>query len=189
MLLLVRPRTSTGAVPPALGQVTFTFRGARLGSNTFQVTAHNGGAGLAESDPEEVTVTLQPARAGAWMLVIDDDSGSAMPLDASGAPRTPQATVETFRPPGRPFPVHHHWGVSGRTASLTARYLPEEGSAARYVTGLLDDGRPVYVKAPQSYDWDVMRGRVTAAGQESPQPSAIVEVGFTVDEIAPEKPG
>jgi len=186
-MFLIRSHGASPVVP--LGQVTFTFRGARLGVNSFQVTAHSGAAGLAESDPEEVAVTLEPARPGAWMLVRDDESGSAIALDATGSPRTPQSTVETFRPPGRPFPVHHHWGVSGRTAVLSAWYLPEEGSGARYATELLADGAPVYLKAPAPYDYDVMRGRVTAAGPETPRPDGSVDLSLTVDEIAPEMPG
>lgn len=163
----------------------FTFRGGRLGSNVFQVTAHDG---YQESDPEEVSVTLLPARGGAWMLKVDDERGLSWPVDPSGAPRTPQATVETFRPPGRPFPVHFHWGVSGRSASVRLRYLPSEAALARAVVAMLHAGTPVWLAAPEPYDWDVMRARVVRAGPEDPQQYGWVDLSIDLDEIAPEAP-
>lgn len=168
-----------------LEAATFTHRGARLGVNVYQVSVHNG---VLESDPEEVEVTLQPARPAAWMLADDDDRGIAYAIDPSSAARRPMSTVETLRPPGRPYPVHLHWGLSGTHVSLKVDYLPSDPSLARAVAGMLHDGRPVWVKAPSPYGWDPIRSRVVDAGPENAQQSNL-DVSIELDEIAPEAPG
>lgn len=166
--------------------VSFVARLTRLGTNVFTVSAHDGAL---ESEPSTVEVELAPARTGAWMLAVDDGRNLAWPVDATEAGRRPTATVETFRPPGRPHPVHLHWGTGGRQTSLRFAYLPgEDGPLARSMTRLLADGSPVYVKAPAGYDWDVMRARVVDVGPETPQAHGWVGLSIDLDEIAPEAP-
>jgi hypothetical protein len=153
-----------------LTDATFTFYGGRLGDNEFQVTAHDGSL---ESVGSTVDVTLGGMRPGSWEVNSDGEERYAFPFDPDSAPRSYGATVESFSPPGRRYPLHLHWGQGGRTFSLSMTYTPpEDGDLAQLWGELLDQGRPVSVKAPEGYTWDVIRARVVGVN-DAPQASSM----------------
>jgi hypothetical protein len=159
----------------------------RLGDNAFRVIAADG---TLESDPVEVSATLQSGRPGAWMIVVDDDRGLAWPVDAREAPRIWSSVVETHKPPGNPYGYHLHWGNSGRQTTIVFRYIPtEDGAIARALGSLLGSGAAVYLKAPPGYDWDVLRAKLVSLGPEAPAESGFVDLTTVWDETAPEVPG
>lgn len=146
-----------------LTDATLVWYGARLGSNQFRVTAHNGSL---ESEPTSVsaTMTLDPGP-GASQLVTDDDITHTFRLQVSSAPRTWSSHVETMEPPGRGFPVHLHWGLSGRRVTAQIRYRPtidDDGDVHRLLGDLLGSGTACWLKLPAGYQWDVMRVRIVA---------------------------
>jgi hypothetical protein len=159
---------------------TFTWYGGRIGSNEFQVTVHDG---TLESAPASVEVALASARPGSWMATGEDDRYT-FPFDPTDVPRSRTGTVMTYRPPGRPFPVHHHWGSSGRTVSLRFTYLPDEDDD---LVTLMDElhasGQAFWVKAPPGYRWDVMRVKVVGVS-DTVEPYGWVSVALDLDEVA-----
>jgi hypothetical protein len=112
-------------------------------------------------------------RPGSWEVNSDGEERYAFPFDPDSAPRSYGATVESFSPPGRRYPLHLHWGQGGRTFSLSMTYTPpEDGDLAQLWGELLDQGRPVSVKAPEGYTWDVIRARVVGVN-DAPQASSM----------------
>jgi hypothetical protein len=140
---------------PPLTAPAFTYRGGRLGDNTFQVTAHNGAL---ESDEAQATATLAAASGGgAWMLVDEGDGRYTFPLRVLGAPRVRESTIERFAPPGRGSTLHLSWGIHGRRVSIRFQQRPStEGDVARLLDELQHTATPVWLKAPAGWLWDPM---------------------------------
>jgi hypothetical protein len=165
---------------------TITLRTPTLGVNVFQVIAHSGAL---ESEPADVETTLYPGRAGAWMLVVDDDRGLAWPVDASEAGRQWTGTVEEFDPPGNPYGVTYHWGTGARRTSLRFRYIPsEDGPLTRGLAALYNAGTALYIKAPAGSDYGTMRSKIVRLGPETPLRGGFVDLSVDLREIAPEAP-
>jgi hypothetical protein len=157
---------------------------ARLGTNQYRVTAHNGAQ---ESDGANVAVMLVAARPGSWMLVVAGQDRYTLPINPTSLPRTTSGTVETFRVPGNPYPAHLHWGGSGRTATVAFAYLPaEDGPLALLIGELFATGTPLRIKAPEGYAWQDMEARVVSTGPETPRPGGWMDLQFTADEIDPD---
>jgi hypothetical protein len=128
----------------------FTYRGGRLGDNTFQVTAHNGAL---ESDEAQATATLAAAPGGgSWMLVDEGDGRYTLPIRVLGAPRVRESIVERFAPPGRGSTLHLSWGIHARRINARIQLRPStEGDLVRLLDELQDTGTGVWLKWPAGW--------------------------------------
>jgi len=149
-----------------LTTAAFTHYGARFGDNDYKVTASNGSQ---VSDPAYITVELEAAVDGYWMLVIPDETQYTRPIRVIDFSRRHEPMVERFDPPGRGSSITLTWGRGPLVVDLRIKHRPiDEGGLSSVFEAIEAGGLDVYIKAPPGWQWDPVHAHLRSY-DESPE--------------------
>lgn len=148
---------------PKLTTASLRHPGGRFGANEYRVEASNG---IQESETSFIEVDLEPALAGFWSFVTNDDSIAMPPLRVTTAERRRVPIQDRFDPPGRGSSVHIRYGAGPTILALSVMLRPsEEGELSGKFVQLMASTTSVYVKAPSGWGWEPTHAVLTAANE------------------------